>query len=112
MIAENDFDCVRCGACCVATPPPPAGEGYVAVTAADLRRLPASYRDVAAQATPPRLPVRAVGGVRRCAALAGKLGTRVACTIYDARPRGCRQLQPGSRACKILRELVLEIVDD
>jgi Fe-S-cluster containining protein len=39
----------------------------------------------------------------RCAALAGKVGTSVACTIYTARPDVCRDCTPGDEACLIAR---------
>ena len=38
-----------------------------------------------------------------CAALVGKLGQRVHCTIYDYRPRGCRRVEAGSDRCLIAR---------
>jgi Fe-S-cluster containining protein len=109
MVEADDFDCVRCGACCVATTR--ATEGYVDLTARDLRLLPPAYRARAARMTPPRMPTRVRGAATTCAALRGTLGRRVACAIYDARPTGCRKLRPGSRACRILRELVLDVVD-
>ncbi len=109
MIAADDFDCVRCGACCVATTR--ATQGYVALSARDLRRLPQHYRAAAERTTPPRMPTRTRARATTCAALRGALGRRVACSIYEVRPTGCRKLRPGSQACRILRELVLDIVD-
>ena len=39
----------------------------------------------------------------RCAALAGKVGERAACGIYEWRPNPCRELEPGSDACERAR---------
>ena len=35
----------------------------------------------------------------RCAALTGKVGTRVACGIYEWRPAPCHEFAEGSDAC-------------
>jgi Fe-S-cluster containining protein len=35
----------------------------------------------------------------RCAALAGKVGEKVACGIYEWRPSPCREFAEGSEAC-------------
>ncbi len=40
---------------------------------------------------------------QRCTALAGKLGQRVHCTIYELRPKGCRMLMPGDERCLMAR---------
>ncbi len=39
----------------------------------------------------------------RCAALAGTLGEKVACTIYTVRPIVCRDCLPGDDACTMAR---------
>lgn len=39
----------------------------------------------------------------RCAALAGRIGERVACAIYEWRPNPCRELEPGSTGCERAR---------
>ncbi|EGI77845.1 hypothetical protein HGR_03999 [Hylemonella gracilis ATCC 19624] len=39
----------------------------------------------------------------RCAALTGKLGTQVACGIYEWRPSPCREFEEGSEACNRAR---------
>ncbi len=111
MIAENDFDCTRCGACCIADTTG-AREGYVDLTARDLRRVPEPYRSAALRMTWPQMPVRKLSGAMACAALEGTLGAHATCAIYDARPRACRAFRPGSRACKMVRELVLDVIDD
>ena len=44
--------------------------------------------------------MKLVGQQQRCAALDGKLGERVSCTIYELRPSGCRAVVPGSKECR------------
>lgn len=39
----------------------------------------------------------------RCAALAGKVGEKVACGIYEWRPSPCREFEEGSDACNKAR---------
>jgi uncharacterized protein len=39
----------------------------------------------------------------RCAALAGKLGDKVSCGIYEWRPNPCHELEAGSDACQLAR---------
>ena len=39
----------------------------------------------------------------RCAALAGKVGDHVACSIYGLRPDVCRAYQPGDPECNEAR---------
>ena len=39
----------------------------------------------------------------RCAALVGRVGGRVQCGIYAERPGPCRELEPGSDACRRAR---------
>ncbi len=109
MVDADDFDCLRCGACCAATTS--ATEGYVDLTARDLRRLPPPYRAAAERMPSPRMPTRVRASATACAALRGTIGRRVTCAVYDARPTACRKLRPGSRACRMLRELVLDVVD-
>ncbi len=39
----------------------------------------------------------------RCAALSGKIGEAVACTIYAIRPEVCRTCMPGDTECAMAR---------
>jgi Fe-S-cluster containining protein len=39
----------------------------------------------------------------RCAALAGKIGEAVSCTIYAIRPEVCRTCMPGDAECAMAR---------
>jgi Fe-S-cluster containining protein len=88
-------DCQTCGACCAAVvcvgvrPGEDVESGkYWDVTAGELvvdrylKREPESFR---------------------CASLAGKIGERVSCTIYESRPAICRHFEAGSDRCHALR---------
>ena len=39
----------------------------------------------------------------RCAALTGEVGKGVRCSVYEARPSPCRELQPGDEKCNRAR---------
>ena len=39
----------------------------------------------------------------RCAALVGALGSRAHCSVYANRPLVCREFQPGSEDCIMVR---------
>jgi len=39
----------------------------------------------------------------RCAALAGEVGSRAQCSVYENRPLVCREFQPGSEDCIMAR---------
>jgi hypothetical protein len=45
-------------------------------------------------------------GDNACAALAGGSGSPYACTVYEARPRACRDLSRGSANCLLARRRV------
>ena len=39
----------------------------------------------------------------RCSALAGEVGSRAQCSVYADRPLACREFQPGSEDCIMVR---------
>jgi uncharacterized protein len=100
-----DFDCRKCGACCVSDQDTVS---YIELEAEDLKRL-----------TPPQrklLVVEEMGsnflttkkeqskaGHRVCAMHVGKVGKTSKCGIYAQRPRCCSEFKPGNRACLIAR---------
>lgn len=94
------LDCQRCGACCC-NPDENRAEGfryYVEVHPDSrlLRREDLRKRYVVEdESGVPHLRLDPSG---RCAALRGKLGQNVQCSIYD-RPRGCRLVEPGTPRC-------------
>jgi Fe-S-cluster containining protein len=95
-----DYDCQRCGACCVN---PFGDDGYVNLTegeAGGLRRtrLPVinGYHGQPLLGT---VPHHGPGGLTICAAFAGRVGGSCGCSIYEGRPQNCRRFEPGSRLC-------------
>lgn len=101
----SDFDCQDCGACCCnsARNKSVGSRDYVEVERGDgllddreaLRRL-AERRDR-------RWFLKLVGDDERCVALDGEVGVRVACSVYEVRPRGCRLVTPGDDECRAAR---------
>ncbi|MBP1850185.1 YkgJ family cysteine cluster protein [Rhizobium halophytocola] len=87
-LAPVDYDCQACGACCAYDSDWPR---FSLETDAELDAIPENL--VAAGLC----GMRFEGG--RCAALSGKLGEHVACTIYALRPLVCRECQPGDPEC-------------
>jgi uncharacterized protein len=97
------FDCLRCGACCT-NPDDNRREGvreWVEVEEGDeiLRRRAAARLVVYNGDGIPHL--RLDGD--RCAALRGRLGRQVSCSIYQIRPRACRRVEPGDDQCRQYR---------
>ena len=97
---SNALDCERCGACCVNSDANQA-EGYAGWIAVDPycgvardRKLEARYVTDSGEGPHMRLD-----GQGRCIALHGKLGHKVRCTVYAARPDPCRRVQPGDPDC-------------
>ncbi len=97
------FDCRTCGACCCNTDENRAERfvDYVEVTPRSaLSRHPRLLRKLTVLNDDGERHLRLRGAEQRCAALEGKLGVRVSCTIYALRPAACRDVQPGSRECR------------
>ena len=95
---EPALDCQGCGACCAhfrvsfywaEADDAPGGTVPVMLT----RQVNAQLRCMAGTEARPV----------RCVALAGEVGNRVACTIYDQRASSCRDLQPGDEKCRRAR---------
>jgi len=99
----NQYDCVRCGACCC-NPEENRAEGYVdyiAVTPRDreIWSRPHLLKRYTVENADGELHMKLVGAEQRCAALLGALGRKVECAIYGQRPRGCRRVEPGDKSC-------------
>jgi Fe-S-cluster containining protein len=94
--SEPGSPCTRCGACCAAF------------------RVSFYWAEAATRGLPEELtekigPVHAcMAGTNRavphCAALAGTVGGEVRCTVYEARPSPCREVEPGDDKCRRARE--------
>jgi Fe-S-cluster containining protein len=99
-----DYDCRRCGACCLSTT---KGGGYVIVTpdeADRLRRL--ALPIITDDAGELRLGSQRYDGPGSDAACVGFEGAPrfpCTCTIYDHRPTRCREFEMGSHACRLAR---------
>lgn len=87
------FACQECGACCAYAADWPR---FSLEDDADIARIPAPL--VADNGS----GMRWTG--ERCAALSGKVGEQVACTIYADRPIVCRDCVAGDEACLMARE--------
>jgi Fe-S-cluster containining protein len=94
------YDCVRCGACCI-NPPENVLEGYdayVEIAPRDTIRARADLLRKYTHETEGKLHMRILSD-GRCIALSGRVGERVQCRIYYARPLPCRRVQAGSELC-------------
>lgn len=94
------LDCTTCGACCC-NPAENVAEGYVwyvEVTGTKLLEKRALAKTLVVR-DPNGVPHLRLDPSGRCVALQGKLGVRVACSIYGLRPRGCRLVTAGDDAC-------------
>jgi Fe-S-cluster containining protein len=102
--AGAEYDCRRCGACCLTSTP---GPGYVLLTDDEPHRLRSlglpMVNDAAGQPRLGTLPHDAPGGTDACCAFEGAPGHPCICTIYDARPTRCREFEMGSEACRRAR---------
>lgn len=87
------YDCQTCGACCDYSALWPR---FSTESDAELAAIPAEF--IACD----EAGMRCTGN--RCAALDGRVGERVVCTIYVVRPHVCRACQPGDDACLMARE--------
>src|SRR5258708_6281154 len=101
---EADYDCRRCGACCLS---PGKETGYVAVTAEEGNRLRAlALPLVTHDGGKVFLGTETYdgpGGARACVGFVGAPGFPCSCTIYEDRPAKCREFEMGSAACRTAR---------
>lgn len=99
------LDCTSCGACCT-NPDENRAEGfsyYVEVErGAKLLAKPDLVKRLVVR-DPHGVPHLRLDPSGRCAALVGKLGQSVRCSIYPYRARGCRLVEPGSDRCLLAR---------
>lgn len=47
----------------------------------------------------------------RCVALKGRVGCKVSCSVYEVRPSGCADFEPGSEKCLEIRRQVLGVTE-
>jgi Fe-S-cluster containining protein len=98
------YDCRRCGACCLS---PDGDAGYVVLAAEEAERL---RRLALPVVTTPRgepclatVPHDGPGRGRACVALEGAAWFGCACAIYEDRPARCWQFEMGSALCRQAR---------
>jgi Fe-S-cluster containining protein len=111
--------CRSCGACCWSMVDQ---EYYADVTPEDVERLPKRFVKLhvvqSEEAIATKWQKQAAGpfkGVSACvcAALRGSLMHRVSCSVYENRPRSCRNaLQPGDRSCRETRRMFKAAIAD
>lgn len=101
--AGADYDCRRCGACCLAAV---ATDGYVALADDEAARLRALALPVVSMKEMLYLGTQEYdgpGGGCACVAFDGAPGFPSGCVIYEDRPEKCRQFEMGSVACRRAR---------
>jgi Fe-S-cluster containining protein len=100
MPDPDGADCVACGRCCH------HGPRTVTLLEADEVRLGPERlaRLTVLHDRPPWFRFLRNDG-ERCAALDRTTPDRHPCSIYDARPDGCREVEPGSPCCLEARRL-------
>lgn len=111
-------DCQSCGICCSPEASSPDGcysADYVGVTNGDLARMSEVLSAEKIDGLVSRGPYNnscmklvPKNGMERCAALTGRIGRSCACTIYEIRPRDCRDFEPGSDVCLEARKNYFE----
>jgi len=108
MIDPDNYDCVKCGACCVSDYDAP-DYAHVSTEEAeefwtrDLDSLLYEERTYGAPALSMKTRYDPQGNCR-CAALSGTVGKQVSCSVYDIRPNVCRRFEAGSSVCDSARK--------
>lgn len=99
------YDCVTCGACCYNPDENREIEyiDYIDIAPSDpIMKKPALVRRLVVLDADLQPHMR-LDRHQRCAALEGRLGVRVGCSIYLDRPSSCRRFKAGSRRCRQYR---------
>ena len=92
-----DLDCQSSGACCAYSSDCPMFDAGCADDGSD----------IPIEMVHPDGDRMACDADDRCAALRGVIGHSVSCAVYHHRPKVCREFQPGSDECLIIREQML-----
>ncbi|MFO0679912.1 MAG: YkgJ family cysteine cluster protein [Polyangiaceae bacterium] len=93
-------DCVACGRCCHHPP------RTVTLLEEDERRMgDANLRRLTVVDPKPPHFRFVVNDGRRCGALDTRVPDTYPCGVYDVRPSGCREVEPGSPCCLEARRL-------
>ena len=104
----DDYDCVRCGACCVSDYD---AVDYVHLLPKDLERLTPVERKYYVHTEMALITLQHSMKTRYdsrgnccCKALEGTVGAEVSCGIYDRRPEVCQKFDPGTDVCDFARQ--------
>jgi Fe-S-cluster containining protein len=108
----SELDCQTCGACCLGV----AWNSFPVVPFADMsmkdaKRIEDKHPGSVVMHQPQgmsysaQLPMMNIKDDPRgrCVALSGTIGRKVACRIYEDRPKGCARFKPGSEKCLEIR---------
>jgi Fe-S-cluster containining protein len=90
-------DCLTCGACC-------AYFHQILISLEDSTPRPLAWEVVDVDGQITHWLKRETRGAR-CVALAGTVGKRAECLIYELRPTACRAFEAGSDRCHALRRM-------
>jgi Fe-S-cluster containining protein len=105
-VSEPEYDCQRCGACCVQFGASD-GNAYVSLDREEARRMRSLGLPVVHAALGgPCLGARqheGAGGRPACVAFEGDLGGPCRCTVHDSRPSVCRDFEAGGQLCREAR---------
>jgi Fe-S-cluster containining protein len=119
----NEYDCQSCGACCShffdeylsdLELPGICGKGLL-IANKDVSKIPAKLvvidivrlHDTKVTLQESWLRGKRVTGRWQCRALKGTIGEKCSCSIYDVRPKLCREFEPGSQGCLVARDALL-----
>lgn len=94
----SEYDCQKCGSCCRGL--------IVPVYATDKIPQELTKKDSKLEEDPmigTELSMKRKKPDERCVCLAGTVGKRVSCRIYENRPEACRGFKPGSSDCQTQR---------
>ncbi len=107
-VADAEYDCRKCGACCVQMGPYD-GTAYVYLDKAEVNRMRSLGLPVVRTAMGASClgaaPHKGAGGRPACVACQGKLGGGCKCSAYTDRPSVCREFENGGTLCREAREL-------
>jgi len=116
-VRAKDFDCTRCGICCMDWNV--KGDGtYIDLTSDDFERIPVEICGlVLVEDTPGLYSTKLVlrktqagplygAYIRRCAAFTGGFLHRCSCSIHDFKPSICRDFVPGNEKCVTMRKII------
>lgn len=96
----NGGDCVDCGRCCY------HGPKTVSLLEADEERMGPRLLPLYTEVEPKPPHFRFIKNAgEHCGALDVSVTGKYPCAIYEVRPQGCREVEPGSPCCLEARRL-------